>query len=869
MHQEAAGSFGDLLRAYRAQRGFSQDDLADRTGLSVAAISALERGLTRWPYRDTVARLAVAMELSETERTALAAAGQRPVRIRSGPAVSTLEVSNSATTTARSSLPTPLTRLIGRAAELHRLQQLFSDGSSRLLTVSGPGGVGKTRLAIEAARRQQADFPDGVVFVSLATIQDALLLPTTLARAFDMPAHEGRGVMDGLTDFIGQRRLLLVLDNCEHLIDACADAVPVLLAACPGLTVLATSRMALRVRGEQVFLLQPLPLTGVPLGGPSDATEQSPAVALFVERARQANPDFVLDSRGLDDVAAICQRVDGLPLAIELAAAQSAYASPRALLARLTPSLPLLHGGAHDLPARQQTLRNTIDWSYSLLSEDSRRVFRRLAVCVGGCSVEAAAIVCGLESSDPLAVLFELENLVAASLLMAAQRSDVEPRFSMLETIRDFGLERLSESGDAAPTQANHLAWCLALAERAAPELSGPEQDRWLNLLDMEHANFQAALHYAQPLQEVGVRLAVALWWFWYTRGYLAVGRRWLEAAIAVEVGSAALRAWALHGAGMLAWRQGDYAQARAWHAESLALRQQLGDRQGIASSLENLGMVAWRQSEYAQARALHEQSLTLRRELGDARGTASSLYNVGAAMAEQGEYEAAEIVHRESLAIRQRLGDKQGVAGSLNALGMLAWDLGDYARAASLHAESLALVRDLGDRKGIANSLNNLGNIADERGTYDEAERLHQESLAIMRELGDRQGIAASLNNLGRIAHERGRYAEARGLLEESLMRSNDIGSKYQVAESLDGLAALATSLGDPWLAARLYGAAAGLRQAIGAPLAPRERPARERAVAALREQLGNRRFAEAWTGGEALSLDRAIAEALALAGP
>jgi predicted ATPase/Tfp pilus assembly protein PilF/DNA-binding XRE family transcriptional regulator len=869
MHaQEAAGSFGALLRAYRAQRGFSQDDLADRTGLSVAAISALERGLTRWPYRDTIARLAMAMELSDTERSAFEAAGQRPVRVRSSASAAALGVSLAATTAPRSSLPTPLTRLIGRTAELHRLQKLFDDARSRLLTVSGPGGVGKTRLAIEAARRQQADFSDGVVFVSLATIQDALLLPTTLARAFEMPELEGRSVMDGLTDFIGQRRLLLVLDNCEHLIDACADIVQLLLTACPGLTVLATSRMALRIRGEQVFLLQPLPLTGDPLDSPSDAIEQSPAVALFVERARQAYPDFVVDSRSLGDVAAICQRVDGLPLAIELAAAQSAYASPRALLARLTPSLPLLHGGAHDLPARQQTLRNTFDWSYSLLSEDARRVFRRLAVCVGGCSVEAAALVCGLDSSDPLAVLFELENLVAASLLLAEQRSDVEPRFSMLETIRDFGLERLSESGETATTQANHLAWCLALAERAAAERNGPEQDRWLNLLDTEHANLQAALHHAQPLEEVGVRLAVALWWFWYTRGFLAVGRRWLEAAIAVEVGSAALRAWALHGAGMLAWRQGDYQQARAWHEESLALRQKLGDRQGIASSLENLGMVAWRQSDYAQTRALHEQSLTLRRELGDAQGTASSLYNVGAAMVEQGEYAAAEIVHQESLAIRQRLGDKQGVAGSLNALGMLAWDLGDNARAASLHAASLALVRDLGDKKGIANSLNNLGNIADERGDYDDAERLHQESLAIMRELGDRQGIAASLNNLGRIAHERGRYAEARGLLEESLMRSNDIGAKYQVAESLDGLAALATSLGDPRRAALLYGASASLRNAIGAPLAPREGPARERAVAALREQLGSRPFAEAWSGGEALSLDQAIAEASGPAG-
>jgi predicted ATPase len=806
----------------------------------------------------------MAMDLPATEREALTAAGQRPVRVRSSSSATATAVV-SADTAGRGNLPMPLTGLIGRDVELDRLEPLFKQSRSRLLTLSGPGGVGKTRLAIEVARRLQADFADGVVFASLAPIRDALLLPSTLARAFDVVELEGRSVTDGLTDFVGQRRLLLVLDNCEHLIDACAATVATLLLACPGLHVLATSRMALRIRGEQVFLLQPLSLPELSLDTPSAAIEQSPAVALFVERAREAYPDFSVDSRNLGDVAAICQRVDGLPLAIELAAAQVAYASPRALLARLTPSLPLLHGGAHDLPARQQTLRSTIDWSYKLLSEDARRLFRRLAVCVGGFTVEAAAAVGGMESSDPLAVLFELENLVAASLLVAAQGFEVEPRFSMLDTIRDFGLEKLAESGELETTRTSHLAWSLALAERAAAELTGPEQEEWLQRLDLEHANLQAALHHAQPPHEVGVRLAVALWRFWYTRGYLAVGRRWLEAAIASDAGSTSTRASALHGAGMLAWRQGDYDQARAWHEESLALRRELGDRQGIASSLENLGMVAWRQSDYAQARALHEQSLALRRELGDAQGSASSLYSLGAAMAEQGEYAAAEVVHQESLAIRRELGDKQGVAGSLNALGMLAWELGDDASAAPLHAESLALVRELGDQKGIANSLNNLGNLADARGDYEDAERLHQESLAIMRELDDRQGIAASLNNLGRIAHERGHYAEAQALLEESLTRSSSIGARYQVAESLEGLASLAASLGDAARAARLYGAAASLRTTIGAPLAPRERPGRERAFTALRTQLGSGRFAEAWSAGEALSLDQAVAEARA----
>ena len=866
-----ARSFGDLLRGYRAARGLSQDELAERAGLSLAAISALERGLTRWPYRDTVERLAGAMQLAPAERSALADAGRRPVRIRAGSSAAigaalseTAAAPIAVGTIPRSTVPVPLTGLIGRSTELDGLEQLFSGSQARLLTVIGPGGVGKTRLAIAAANRLMREYPDGVVFVGLSLIQDVSLLPTTVARTVGMSEQAGSAVVDALVDFIEQRALLLVLDNCEHLIEACAELVVVLLAACPRLRVLATSRMALRVRGEQVFPLEPLALPEKAVGS-AEAIEHSPAVALFVERAREAYPAFALDATNLADVAAICQRLDGLPLAIELAAVQCAYAPPRALLAHLTPSLPLLHGGARDLPARQQTLRNTIGWSYNMLPDDERHAFRCLAVFVGGCTLDAAAAVCQPESPNAVGMLLQLESLVGASLLVATRRFDGEPRYSMLETIRDYGLERLEESGAGDAVRARHVDWCLALAEEAAPQLIGPEQNRWLDHLEAEHANLEAALRYSPPPNQLGLRLALALWRFWYTRGYLTDGRRWLEAAITDRVGSAAERASALHGAGMLAWRQGDYEQARAWHEESLSLRQELGDQRGIASSLENLGMVAWRESDYEQARALHEQSLALRRELGDAQGTASSLYNLGVAMHMHGEYVHAELVYRESLAIRRQLGDKQGVASSLNNLGLLMGELGNYEQALPLHVESLAIARELGDKKSIANSQSNLAYIAEVQGEYDRALQLHGESLAIMRELGDRQGTANTLNNLGRSAWEQGHYEEARALLEEGLGLAISIGAKFHVVESLEGLAGLAAMVSEPLRAARLYGAASALRAAIGAPLPLRERPRRERAVVALSRRLGAKRFSFAWAAGEALSLDQAIAEARA----
>jgi predicted ATPase/Tfp pilus assembly protein PilF len=722
--------------------------------------------------------------------------------------------------------------------------------------------VGKTRLAIEVASRLQGTYPDGVVFVSLAPVQDMLALPTTLTRALGMSEQAGSGVTEALADFIGQRQLLVVLDNCEHLIEACAQLAASLLGTCPQLCVLATSRMALRIRGEQVVQLEPLTLPAVAVGVPLTAIERSPAVALFVERAQEAYPDFALDMSNAAEVAAICSRVDGLPLAIELAAVQCAYASPRALLARLTPSLPLLHGGSRDLPARQQTLRNAIDWSYNLLSDEARHVFRCVAVCVGGCSVDCAAALAGLEPADGIAVLHVLETLVGASLLLIVESPDGEPRFSMLETIRDYGLEKLEDSGDGPSVRARHLGWCVALAEDAAEELSGAAQGQWLDRLEVEHTNLQAALSYASPLDELGLRLALALWRFWYTRGFLTDGRRWLEAAVAAEVGSASTRARALHGAGMLAWRQGDYAQARTWHEESLALWQGMGDRHGLATSLESLGMVAWRQSDYAQARALHEQSLALRRELGDPQGTASSLHNLGAALHVHGEYEQAEAVYRESLAIRRQLGDKQGVATSLNSLGLLMGELGDYDQASPLHVESHALAEELRDKKGIANSLTNLAYISEVRREYDHAQRLHEKSLAIMRELGDRQGIANSLNQLGRIAHAQGNYEQAQVLLQEGLEGARSIGATVHVVESIEVLAGLAATLGELPRAARLYGAAVALRRAIGAPLPLRERPGHERAVTALRKRLGARRFAQAWTAGERLSLDQVVAE-------
>jgi predicted ATPase/class 3 adenylate cyclase len=685
-------------------------------------------------------------------------------------------------------LPVQPTSFIGREREQAEVRLLL--GAAPLVTLTGTGGAGKTRLALEVAAGLVADHADGVWLVEFAALADPTLVPQAVAQALGLREEPGRHLLATLAAHLQPKALLLVLDNCEHLIEACAELATALLRACPHLRLLATSREALEVPGE---ILYRVPSLAAPDPDHLPASDQLPryeAVRLFLARARARRPAFALTAPNSRAVAAVCARLDGIPLAIELAAARVGVLPVEGIAARLDDRFQLLTGGPRTALPRQQTLRATLDWSYDLLSEREQRLLERLAVFAGGWTLAAAEAVCagvGLESSLQVPeVLDLLGGLVNKSLVQAAE-ADGEVRYGLLETVRQYGQERLAATGETVGVRDRHLGYYLALAEEAEPMLRGPEQGHWLALLETEHDNLRAALGRARErgAGEQGLRLAGALWRFWDYRGYFGEGRNWLEAALA-EGGPAptAARAKALNGAGNFAFYQDDYDRAVALYEESLALLRPLGDTRGIAGSLGNLANVAYVQ--------------------------------------------------------------------------------GDYPRAAALYEESLALMRKLGDTWGIATSLDNLGGVAEAQGDYPRAVALHEESLALFRDLGDTWGIAFSLGTLGNAAYAQGDYPRAATLYEESLALKRELGATGGIACALEGFALLAGALGYSRRAVQLWAAAEALRGAIGAPRDQHEQAQYGPAEAVQREALGEEAFAAAWAQGRALPLEAAVALAL-----
>ncbi len=721
-------------------------------------------------------------------------------------------------------LPMLHSPLLGREREVEALRALLARPDVPLVTLTGPGGTGKTRLALHVAAALRGSFPGGVWFVDLAPLRDPALVVPTIAHTVGVPVGAATP-LQALQDALRPRAVLLVLDNVEQVIEA-SPAIAALLAACPDLKILATSRAPLRISPEHHVPLGPLAVPAPRVTPEVTELERYGAIRLFTVRAQAADPAFVLDAMTAPLLVEICRQLDGLPLAIELAAARTRLLPPAAMLPKLERRLAILTGGSRDRPDRQRTMRGAIAWSHDLLAPAEQILFRRLAVFSGGFTLEAAEAVAGEAGALSIDILDGVTALVDESLVRPTETLDATPRFEMLETIREFAREQLDAAGETEASRHAHARYVLALAERAEAELTGPGQAEWLDLLEADRDNLRAALRWAidQGEAATALRMGAALWPFWFRRGYVVEGRTWLERALEADPGDIPdIRAKALHRLGNLALDLADYARADAFYAAGLALWREVGDQHRIADALNGQGLVAAHRGDYVRARALHE----------------------------------------EALAIRRALGDDYGIGLSLNNLGTVASAVGDIATARSLFETTLATWQHLDNAHGVAYAHFHLGRIARSQGDAARARRSVEEALDRFQRLGDRPGVASARHGLGDLARDDGDDAAAVAHYQEALDLWQELGDKRGIIECLEGLAAVASNRRT---AARLFAAASTWRAALGAPVAPADRVAQERDIDAVRRALGPAQFAKETDSGRTLDLADATALALAV---
>lgn len=717
-------------------------------------------------------------------------------------------------------LPAQLTTFIGREDEIDAIKNNLK--TARLVTLTGSGGVGKTRLALQVAADLLDDFPGGVWLVELAALQDPDLVAEAVAVAAglrqDQSADPGEQaaarparVIDALADHLKSRTVLLILDNCEHLIESTSAIADTLLRSCPELRILASSREPLGVGGESIWVVPPLELPESEEAIPGEIAEFE-GIRLFVDRASLARPGFGLDPANAASVVRICRALDGIPLALELAAALIKVLTPEQIEVRLSDRFGLLTGGSRTALPRYQTLRAAIDWSHDLLTGEEGTLFRRLAVFSGGFSLEAVEAVCFGEDCDALTTL---SNLVAKSLIQTDQ-VEGSIRYSMLETLRQYGEEKLTEAGEDRQYRAHQRDWVLDLAEQIAPRLVGPEQSRWLEILETEHDNLRSALRFSLVTEpQMALRMAGRIWLFWGVRGYLEEGRGWLEAALSECPDPTPDRARALVAAGVLARYQGDFTAARAHLEQALGLATDLGRKREVMGALTNLGYLERYQGDYAEAGAHLRRALDLAREMKDHHSIAVALANLGVIALKLADYSAARIMLEEGLSEARAIEDRWTLSFCLQGLGNLALAEGSDGEARALFEENLQIERALRQKRGVNEGLQALGRLALSMGDAAGARRFLEEAVAIAREVGDRRAETKSLARLGAALADL-KDPDAGEVLEEALSLARELGDKPHIAAALEGLGDTARARSDHGTALTRYREALAIRREL-----------------------------------------------------
>lgn len=859
-------SFGTWLRQKRRALDLTQKALADQVGCAEITVRRMEADEYK-PSNELAFVLLEKLGVPQAERT-------QWVRFARGLAEHPdHDVTSSPSREQKTNLPTPLTSFIGREKEIETVKHLIAyDGGGRLITLTGAGGSGKTRLALEVAANLRVVFPDGIWFTDFAPLTDSALVLQSLLTTLGLSEQAGRSPLSIVSDFLQPKRALLLFDNCEHLIQQCAELAEILLRSCPTLNILATSREALNVAGETVFLV---PTLTTPDPAPADLATllEYEAVRLFVERAKTALPGFALKADNMSAVAQVCRQLDGIPLALELAAARVKALRVEQIAARLAEheQFYLLTGGSRTALPRHQTLHALIDWSYHLLSEDERLVLQRLSVFAGGCTLEAAEAVCAGEEVEAEEVLDLMMQLVNKSLVISEREQGQEARYRMLETIRQYARERLLQAGNDKQVRDRHFAFFLQLAEQAEPYVRGPQLPAYLDQLEAEHDNLRTALEWSLAQTEdteASLRLAGALFSFWEQRGYVSEGRAWMARVLASSSAPSegVIRAKALYGAGYLADVDGDHRLARNLLEESLGLWRSVGSagQTDLAHTLSCLGQAVRRLGDPAMARVLFNEAITLFRERDEPWGLAWALCYMGMALRDQEHFALASSAIDESIALWRDLGNQVGLGAAIRARGHLAMRQGYYELAKHAFADSLAIARKLGNKEKVAQVLLQLG-----QATLCLNDRIHaktyfQESEDLFRESGNTSWQSDCLYCFGLLAQLEGDHKQAKMLLEQALVLARQTGPIWHRANTLMGLAGVAAANGQPWRAARLLGAADMQLEFAASYWDAAESQCIGHAVARAVAELGEDAFAEAYAEGRAMTFEQAADYAL-----